>query len=112
MKRTLAIGLLWYASGLSMWAASQTLTGQISDAMCGASHAGMGDMGKNPKECTAACVKAGSKYVFVSKGKIYGIENQNFASLAANAGATVQLTGDLDKRGKNITVTNIAPAGH
>lgn len=61
-------------SGLSVWAAPQTLTGQISDSMCGKSHAGMGDMGKNPKECTAGCVKAGGKYVFVSGDKVYEIK--------------------------------------
>ena len=111
MKRILAIGIICSLSGLSVWAASQTLTGQISDSMCGKSHAGMGDMGKNPKDCTAGCVKAGAKYVFVSSEKVYEIKNQNFAALASNAGASVQLTGDVDKDGKTITVTKVAPAG-
>ena len=44
-------------------------------------------MGKNTKECTAACVKGGAKYVFVSKGKADAIQNQDFGTLAANAGA-------------------------
>jgi hypothetical protein len=78
--------------------------------MCGASHAGMGEMGKNPKECATGCVKAGGKYVFVSKGKVYGIQNQDFSTLAVNGGAKVQVTGDVDKDGKNITLTKIAPA--
>jgi hypothetical protein len=68
-------------------------------------------MGKNPKECTAGCVKAAAKYVFVSGDKVYEIKNQSFGSLAANAGASVQLTGDVDKDGKAVTVTKIAPAG-
>jgi hypothetical protein len=69
-------------------------------------------MGKNPKDCTAGCVKAQAKYVFVSSEKVYEIKNQNFAALASNAGASVQLTGDVvDKDGKTITVTNVAPAG-
>jgi hypothetical protein len=89
----------------------QTLSGEISDSMCGASHAGMGDMGKNPKDCTTGCVKTGAKYVFVSKGGVYGIQNQDFVTLAANAGAKVQVAGDVDKDGKNITLTRIAPAG-
>jgi len=110
MKRNLAIVTFSAFSTLSVWAAPQTLTGQISDSMCGKSHAGMGEMGKNPKECTAACVKAGSKYVFVSGDKIYDIKNQNFAALASNAGANVQLTGEVDKDGKAITVSKIAPA--
>ena len=76
--------------------------------MCGKSHAGMGDMGKNAKECTMGCVKAGGKYVFVSD-KVYDIKNQNFAALVANACANVQLTGDVAADGKTITVTKIAP---
>ena len=98
-------------SGLAAWAEPQTLTGQISDSMCGKSHAAMGEMGKNPKDCTAGCAKAGAKYVFVSGDRIYDIKNQNFAALAANAGANTKLTGDVDKDGKTITVTKIVPAG-
>jgi hypothetical protein len=111
MKRNLVIAMFTAFSALSVWAAPQTLTGHISDSMCGKSHTGMGEMGKNPKECTAGCVKAGSKYVFVSGDKIYEIKNQNFAALAANAGASVQLTGDIDKDGKTITVSKIAATG-
>ena len=111
MKRILAIGMFCSLSGLSAWAAPQTLTGQISDSMCGKSHSGMGDMGKNPKECTLGCVKDGGKHVFVSGEKVYAIKNQGLAALAANAGANVQLTGDVDQDGKTITVTKIAPAG-
>jgi hypothetical protein len=79
--------------------------------MCGKNHASMGEMGKNPKECTAGCVKAGAKYVFVTGDKVYEIKNQDFASLATNAGANVQLTGETDKEGKSLTVRKIAPAG-
>ena len=111
MKRMLAVGIFCSLGALSLWAAPQTLTGQISDSMCGKSHAGMGDMGKNPKDCTVGCVKAGGKYIFVSGDKVYDIKNQTFAALAANAGASIQLTGDVDKDGKAITVTKIAPAG-
>jgi hypothetical protein len=71
MKRIFAIGMFFSLSGLSVWAVPQTLTGQISDSMCGKSHAGMGEMGKNPKECTLGCVKSGSKYVFVTSDKVY-----------------------------------------
>jgi hypothetical protein len=111
MKRTFTIGVFSVVASLPIWAAQQTLTGEISDSMCGASHAGMGDMGKNPKECTAGCVKGGAKYVFVSNGKVYAIQNQYFGALAANAGAKVQVAGDVDKDGKTITVTKIARAG-
>ncbi len=111
MKRILAVSVFSIVSSFPISAAQQNMTGEISDSMCGASHAGMGDMGKNPKDCTKACVKTGAKYVFVSNGKVYAIQNQNFNTLAANAGAKIQVTGDVDKDGKNITLTKLAPVG-
>src|SRR5258708_33026366 len=110
MKRILAIGMFCSLSGLSGWAAPQTLTGQISDSMGGKSHAGMGEMGKNPKECTLGCVKSGGKYVFVSGDKFYDIKNQTFAGLSKNAGATVKATGELSADGKSITLTKVIAA--
>ena len=86
-------------------AADTTLTGKISDSMCGASHAGMGS-NMSEHDCTVACVKAGAKYVFVSNGKVYKIANQDDADLAAHAGHTVMLTGTMN--GDSITVTKIA----
>lgn len=91
-------------------AAQKTWTGQITDGMCGASHAGMGDMGKNPKECIAACAKGGAKYAFVAEGKVYEIANQNLTDLKNADGKTVRLTGDLASGGKTITVSKIAIA--
>jgi hypothetical protein len=111
MKHIFRVGVFTALASFPIWAAQQTLTGQISDSMCGANHAAMGDMGKNPKECTAACVKTGGKYVFVSAGKVYVIQNQDFGALASNAGAKVQVEGDVDKDGKTIAITKIAPAG-
>jgi len=111
MKRVIAVSVFSIVSSLPIWAAQQTLTGEISDSMCGASHAAMGEMGKNPKDCTTGCVKSCAKYVFVSNFKVYAIQNQDFSTLAANAGAKVRVTGDMDKDGKNITVTRIATAG-
>ena len=111
MKRIFAVGIFSFVASIPMWAAKQTLTGEISDSMCGASHAAMGDMGKNSKNCATGCVKKGAKYVLVSNGTVYAIQNQTFRALAANAGAKVQVTGDLAKDGKTITVTKIARAG-
>jgi hypothetical protein len=110
MKRIFRTGVFGVLASFPIWAAQQTLTGQISDSMCGASHAAMGDMGKNPKECTAACIKSGGKYVFVSNGKVFAIRNQDFGAVASNAGAKVQVEGDVDKDGKTIAITKIARA--
>lgn len=106
MKVVLITALL----SLPGFAAQKTWTGQITDSMCGASHAGMGDMGKNPKECIAACAKGGAKYAFVAEGKVYEIANQALTGLKNPDGKPVRLTGDLASDGKTIMVSKIAPA--
>jgi hypothetical protein len=110
MKRTiLSIGAsLLVFQALSL-AAQQTWGGEISDSMCGANHQAMAKSGHkvNPIDCTLACVKAGSKYVFVSKGQAFNIANQDLPDLQKHAGQKVQLTGDLGADGKTITVSKI-----
>jgi hypothetical protein len=79
-------------------AAEHTWTGRIGDSTCGAIHQrGAEDGGRamSDHDCTLACVKNGGKFVFVRSGKVYKIENQDFAGLAAHAGRVVQLKGDL-----------------
>jgi hypothetical protein len=91
----------------STFAADQTWTGQISDSLCGAKHEEAAEgQGKMPdRECTAACVRGGSKYVLVVDGKILQIANQDNKDLATHAGHTVKLMGEL--KGNAITVTRI-----
>lgn len=96
---------------LSTSAATTTMKGVISDSACGMSHAKMiaGHGGKmTDKECTAACVKAGAKYVFVANKKVYNIQNQDLAAVQADAGETVMLTGDFN--GSDVTVSKVAMA--
>jgi len=103
-------GLMVFASFAG--AAPTTMTGMISDSMCGASHAKMMEMHKDAKmtdkDCTLACVKAGGKFVFVSNGKVYNISNQKLADLTKYAGQNVSVTGDLN--GDSITVSKVATA--
>jgi len=105
-------GVLWCLSALlilslSTSAADKTLTGKISDSMCGASHAKMAAAhGGTDRSCTLDCIKAGAKYVFVSGGKVYSIDNQDFADLQKDAGRTVRLTGDVN--GDTVTVSKMA----
>lgn len=112
MKALLAticrISLLLAGLACLVSAADQTWTGQISDSMCGVSHAKMiaGHPGMSEHDCTLACVKGGGKYVFVSDGKVYNISNQSLASLQTNAGYAVRLTGQM--KGDTITVSKIA----
>ena len=113
MKRVMVVMAmtLFAAPGIvGATGANGTWTGKISDSGCGASHAKM--KAQHPgtdAECTAACVKNGGKYVFVSAGKAYTIVNQDEKDLSANAGKTVRLTGDMD--GNSITVSKIAMSG-
>ena len=83
---------------------SQTLTGQVSDAMCGAKH----EMPGNAAECTRGCVKHGSKYALVVGDKVYTLETSDKATLDKLnelAGASAKVTGDVD--GDTIAVKSV-----
>jgi len=108
----------------SVMGATKTWTGKISDSMCGVTHKMVsehqekGEISKTAtnkaekeRECTLACVKSGSKYVFVSQGKVFEISNQDYAGLQEHAGHTVKLTGDLDSDGKTIKVSEVTMSG-
>jgi hypothetical protein len=111
-KVSCCIGLL-VGLGSFAPAADKTWTGKISDSMCGVSHTKMmaehKPPSKNDRDCTLECVKAGGKYVFVSDGKVYHIENQDLALLQDHAGHTVRLTGEM--KGDTITVSKIVMPG-
>jgi hypothetical protein len=108
-RMTLLFLTLLCAGTLAAFGAENTWTGKISDDMCGASHKAMEHAGKkvDDRECTLACVKGGSKYVFVTEGKVYAIENQSFAALKEHAGHTVKLTGEMSPDKKTIKVSKI-----
>jgi hypothetical protein len=104
MISKVALATAWLATSCF----GATWTGKISDSACGASHAKMraahADLASD-KDCTLACVKSGSKYVLVSKGKVFQIGNQNLDDLQKFAGTNVTLTGKLT--GDSIEVTSI-----
>ncbi len=79
-------------------AAAVTVSGVISDAMCGAKHM-MKD--KSAAECTRECVKKGSKFALVSGDKLYILEGHE-AELDKYAGQRVTISGML--QGDTITV--------
>jgi hypothetical protein len=113
MKRTiLSIGAGLLLVPILSLAAQETWTGEISDSMCGANHQAMAKSGQkvNPRDCTLECVKAGNKYVFVSKRQVFEIANQDLPDLGKQAGHKIQLTGDLASDGKTITVAKIQMA--
>jgi len=86
---------------------SQSFTGKVSDAMCGAKHMMSGDAA----ECTRACVKNGSKYALVVGDKVYPLEAKDKASLdklneLADKSAKVQGTVS----GDTIQVSSVSDA--
>jgi hypothetical protein len=84
---------------------SQTLTGEVSDAMCGAKH----EMPGKAADCTRACMKHGSSYALVVGDKVYTLETSDQAALAKLndlAGAKAKVTGEVD--GTTMTVKSVA----
>lgn len=81
------------------FAADQSWTGQISTGMCGTA--------RMDRKCVENCVKAGEKYVFVSKGRVHEIQNQDFGDLGKHIGEVVKLTGTLGSDGKSVTVSKV-----
>ncbi|HEV8131659.1 MAG TPA: hypothetical protein VGQ81_10425 [Acidobacteriota bacterium] len=108
-KVCILIGIIFLLAALTGLAKEQTWSGKISDSMCGAKHMAGEHGGKkmSDRECTLACIKKGAKYVFVRGGKVFDIENQDFATLEEHAGHTVKLTGELQADKKTIKVSKI-----
>src|SRR6516164_10860089 len=101
-----------FAPGLAA-AKNTTFSGEIMDEACakGGGHESMfKKMGTNdPKACTEACVKGGSKYVLFNADKtFYLLSDQK--KPASFAGQKVEVTGTLSKATKTIHVTDIKAA--
>jgi len=56
---------------------TQTFTGKVSDAMCGAKH----KEGLAPAACVRACVQKGAKYALVVGDKVYALDTSDQAAL-------------------------------
>src|SRR5246127_873619 len=112
-KIVISIGAcMLLASGLAL-AKDETFKGEIMDGACakGGGHESMfKKMGTNdPKACTEACIKGGSKYVLFNADKtFYLLSDQK--KPAQFAGQKVEVTGTLNKATKTIHVTDIKAA--
>jgi hypothetical protein len=83
----------------------QTLTGKVSDAMCGANHMMSGEA----SECTRACIRKGSKYALVVGDKVYTLQTSDKTALDQLdklADQQAKVTGEVD--GDSITVNSVA----
>jgi hypothetical protein len=58
---------------------TQTFTGKVSDAMCGAKHT---ERGIAPADCVRVCVQKGANYVLVVGDKVYTLDTSDKAALA------------------------------
>ncbi len=83
-------------------AATQTLTGLLTDDMCGKKHTMM--PGKTDSECVRACVKSGSNYALLVGDKLYLLkgDTNRFDQLA---GKKVKVSGDVN--GSALSVSSI-----
>jgi hypothetical protein len=97
-------------------AEEKTLTGKISDSLCGMSHAEMAAKQKSKisdRDCVIACLNYSTenspKLVVVEKsGKTYQIANQKFPGLIRRAGDPLVITGEVS--GTTITIIKVEAA--
>src|SRR5437868_4730949 len=99
------IAMFLTTAALLMAAAEKkTLTGVITDEMCGADHKMMNV--QPDSKCVTECIKMGSKYALLSGSTVYTLSDQKTPEKFA--GKKVTVTGMVD--GKNIKVASIAEA--
>lgn len=115
MKVLGALAFVLLLAATPVLTAEESWSGQISDSLCRKAHEEDADAAAGGKqgipdehECTLACVRGGSKYVFVANDKVYQIANQTEPSLQTHAGHHVTLTGEM--KGDIITVSKIEMA--
>ena len=82
----------------------KTLTGIVSDAMCGTTHM-MKD--KPAAECLRYCVKQGTKYALLAGKSVYTLEGHE-AEFNKYAAQKVTVKGTL--KGETLTVESVVPA--
>jgi hypothetical protein len=82
----------------------KSLTGVVSDAMCGSTHMAKD---KSPAECTRMCVKDGQKYALVADKHVYTLEGHE-VELDKYAARKVTVRGMLN--GNTLSVASVAPA--
>ena len=94
--------MLAFAGAFAAFAQQQSLTGVVTDSMCGVTHMAKD---KTPAQCTQMCVKDGMKYALAAEKKIYTLEGHE-AQLAKLAGQKVTVKGTLN--GDTLSVQEVA----
>jgi hypothetical protein len=91
-------------TSLAIAQGAKTLTGTVTDAMCGKTHM---MQGASAAKCTRECVKAGSDYALVVGDKVYSLKGDK-AVIDKLAGASVVVKGRVS--GSTVTVETIKAA--
>ena len=87
---------------------TQTFTGKVSDAMCGAKHM---EGGLAPAACVRACVQKGAKYALIVGDKVYTLDTSDHAALdnlSKLAWEEAKVTGTAN--GDTISVKSVTAA--
>lgn len=103
-KMFAALTILTALGAIPAMAATTTLTGVITDDMCGAKHM---MPGKSDAECTRVCVKHGAKFAVVAGGQLYVLAGKS-SELNALAGKKATVSGELT--GNTLTVNSVVAA--
>jgi hypothetical protein len=82
-------------------ATPKTLTGIVSDSMCGAHHMAKD---KSPAECARMCMKQGMKYALVVGSRVYTLGGHE-AELDKLAGEKVTVKGEVT--GETVAVQSV-----
>jgi hypothetical protein len=102
MKTTLLTILL---GGALAAATTQTVTGVITDSMCGASHAMM--KGHADDDCVKMCVKGSADYSLYDGQTVWKLSDQK--APASFMAKRVKVTGTVDEKAMKIKVARIEP---
>jgi hypothetical protein len=107
MKRIAAVSLslLSFVSVAAFAAGTTTVNGYISDAMCGAKHAGTG------AACAKKCIEGGEKPVFVDEAKkqVWAIDNPEAVKEAYGKHVSLKVTADASA--KSVHVDSVSVLG-
>jgi hypothetical protein len=101
---TFAAAGLALSTSLALAQAAQTLTGTVSDTMCGKKHM---MQGASAAECTRACIKSGADYALVVGNKVYTLKGDKSA-FDKFAGSNAVVKGKIS--GTTVTVDSINAA--
>jgi hypothetical protein len=106
VKRIVAVLVLAlsFAAFAARAADSTTISGWISDSMCGAKHVGTG------ADCVKKCIAGGMAPVFVDEGKkaVWAIDNPD--AVKDFYGSHVTVTASVDEAKKSVHIDSIAEA--